>query len=124
MRLLLDELFSPRIAAELRSRGHDVISALEVEILRSQPDQVVFEWARRESRAVVTDNVPDFVRHHGECLGRGDHHFGLVLSRNKSLPRLRGAIGPFVRALDALLASMPDVNALRDGISWLSLPLS
>ena len=124
MRLLLDELFSPRIATELRSRGHDVISALELEILRSERDHVVFEWAQRESRAVVTDNVPDFMRLHGDCLRRGDHHFGLVLSTHKSMPRLRGAIGPFVRALDALLASMPDVNALRDGISWLSLPLS
>ena len=124
MRLLLDELYSPRIAKELRSRGHDVTAAAEIEPLRCRPDDVVFEWASRESRAVVTENVGDFTRHHHGCLRRGDHHFGLVLSSHKSMPRLRGVIGPFVRALDALLVSMPDTNALRDGISWLSLPLS
>ncbi len=56
MRLLLDEMLSPAIARELRSRGHDVEAIQEHPEWCSYSDQQVTDLARRERRVLVTDN--------------------------------------------------------------------
>ncbi len=42
MKLLLDEMWSPAIAAALRERGHDVVAVAERSDLRGKPDDVIF----------------------------------------------------------------------------------
>jgi predicted nuclease of predicted toxin-antitoxin system len=59
-RLLLDEMFSPAIAAELRELGHDVIAAAVRPDLRAKSDEEIFAWASAERRWVLTENVKDF----------------------------------------------------------------
>jgi hypothetical protein len=41
-RLLLDEMFSPAVAAELRALGHDVIAVADRPDLRSKSDEEIF----------------------------------------------------------------------------------
>lgn len=60
MKLLLDEMWPPAIAAELRERGHDAVAAAERPDLRGRPDEVVFAAALEEARAVVTEDVADY----------------------------------------------------------------
>ena len=58
-RLLLDEMFSPAVAAELRARGHDGIAVADLPDLRSKCDEEVFAWASAENRWLLTENVKD-----------------------------------------------------------------
>jgi predicted nuclease of predicted toxin-antitoxin system len=51
VKLLLHEMLSPRIALELRSRGHDVVAIKERPDLQSLSDPEIVAAARREKRA-------------------------------------------------------------------------
>ena len=59
MKLLLDEMYPSRIADELRTRGHDVLSVDQAPG-SGTPDEDVLEHARSEGRALVTENVRDY----------------------------------------------------------------
>lgn len=105
--LLLDEHFSPEIARQLRSRGHDVVAARERVELHGLTDRELLAVATHERRAVVTENVVDFAELHRQSVLRGDSHAGLVFTSPRRFPRTRRAIGKLVRALDALIADGP-----------------
>ena len=60
VRLLLDEMFSPAIAAGLRERGHDVIAVADRPDLRAKSDEEIFAWASAEARWLLNENVKDF----------------------------------------------------------------
>ena len=49
-RLVLDEMFSPAIAAALRDLGQDVIAVAERGELRAMSDDDVFAWAISQRR--------------------------------------------------------------------------
>ncbi|MGH2445218.1 MAG: DUF5615 family PIN-like protein [Candidatus Limnocylindria bacterium] len=119
MRLLLDEHFSPEIARQLRDHGHDVIAAQEQPDLRGLSDRELLSWAAGKTRAVVTEDVADFAALHREYVTRDEPHPGIIFTSAKQFPRTRAGIGRMVAALDALLASAPAVDALRDRILWL-----
>lgn len=59
-RLVLDEMFSPAIAAALRDLGQDVIAVAERGELRAMSDDDVFAWATSQRRWLLTENVKDF----------------------------------------------------------------
>lgn len=65
MRLLLDENLSYRIIPQLEEAGHDAVHVSSVG-LDDTDDDVIFPWAERESRVVVTADA-DF----GEMLALG-----------------------------------------------------
>ncbi|HWF49268.1 MAG TPA: DUF5615 family PIN-like protein [Solirubrobacteraceae bacterium] len=116
MRLLIDEMYPPAIAEQLRRRGHDVVAVTERPELRSLSDFEVFAAAQQEGRAVVTENVADFIPLANHADQRGDPHHGLVLVDPASYPRgSRGTIGRMVTELDRLLRGHPDdePNSLR-----------
>ena len=52
MRLVLNENITGTVMAELRRRGHDVLSVKES--MRSEADDVILARAQREERIVVT----------------------------------------------------------------------
>lgn len=111
MKLLLDEMLSPAIARELRSRGHDVRAVTELAEDAPLSDPEVMERARRERRAVVTDNLRDYrALHHDAVAPGGPGHFGVVLVRDT---------GRVVAALEAKLAEHPGERDLADGETWL-----
>jgi len=60
--LLLYEIFSPSIAAELRRRGHDVTAVAAEPQLRSMSDPELYAWATAGGRRIVTENVKEFRR--------------------------------------------------------------
>jgi len=115
--LLLDEHYPPRIAVELRRRGHDVVAAPERLELRGLEDVALFALMAVERRAILTENAADFLPPVHAATVRGTDHFGLVLTSPRRFPRTSRAIGRVVAALDAFLAARPADDALR-GQSW------
>lgn len=59
-RLVLDEMFAPRLAVMLREGGHDVIAVADRDDLRAMTDDDLFAWAGAQDRWLVTENVKEF----------------------------------------------------------------
>lgn len=119
MRLLLDEHFSPEIARQLRNRGHDVVAAREQLELHGLSDRELLAVATVEGRAVVTENVGDFVELHRRLILGHERHAGIIFTSGRQFPRSRRAIGRLVGALEALLAASPATDALVEQTWWL-----
>jgi Domain of unknown function (DUF5615) len=119
VKLLLDEHFSSRIAVSLRERGHDVVSVQERADLRGLDDRQLWSRAVGESRALMTENVADFMPLVREAAGAGDRHFGVVFTSPRSLPRGAGTIGVYAEELDRFLRERPADDALADLVHWL-----
>ena len=117
MRLLFDEHYSPRIAEQLRRRGHDVVAARERAELRRLSDEALFALMASEGRAILTEDAFDFLPIVRAATVRGTDHFGVVLTSPRQFPRTSGAIGRLISALDAFLVAHSAADALR-GQSW------
>lgn len=119
MKLLLDELLSATIATQLRARGHDVVAIQDagLEHLRGVADRQVLEHAAGESRAVVADNVPDFLAGHRAMLAAGAAHAGLLLFGNDTFPRHRHEL--FVSHLVAAVEDQLRAHPGDDRSSWI-----
>lgn len=118
MRLLLDEMLSPEVAAQLRARGHDV-EAVAGSKHEELADPEVLDLARSQQRAVVTNNVRDFRPLHVAAVGPGgDGHFGVIFMAG-GYRRSKADIGRIVDALEAKLAAYPGIHGLQDAEEWL-----
>lgn len=123
MKLLVDQMWPAALAEQLRRRGHDVVAVLERADLVHAADDMVFEVARLDERAVFTENVSDFLPLATEGLGRSEDFFGLVLTSDRSYPRGHPrTLGRAVLALDRYMAEHPEDHALRNRIDWLQVP--
>src|SRR6202453_3833903 len=89
---LLDEMFSDRIAQQLRDQGHDVISIVPDPAWAGLPDEQVLAYAATEGRALVTANVKDFIPLDGRYRAAGQSHAGLILVSTKTFPGFPSAI--------------------------------
>lgn len=112
-------MYSTRIAQQLRRKGHDVVSVVETEHPTGAPDIEVFATAAAEGRAIVTNNVDDYVHLFNAALEEGTKHAGVLLTSDRSLPRARSGVGRFVRVLDKLLRANPAEGAFTNQIRWL-----
>jgi hypothetical protein len=115
--LLLDEMFSPAIAAELTARGIDCRAVVADVLLRAQSDLEIFDTGLLEGRVIVTNNVPDF-----ESLRRAREAFGaalpgLIYTSDLTFPRTRAYIPRLVAALAA--AASGHQSARCGGVLWL-----
>jgi predicted nuclease of predicted toxin-antitoxin system len=120
LKLLLDEMFSPLVAAELRARGHDAVAIKERGEWQSLSDPDVIALARTEQRAVVTSNLRDFRPLQAELVAPGgEGHLGMVFVPT-SVRRMRAATGQIVTALGARLADYPGDEDLANGETWIS----
>ena len=119
MKLALDHHYATAIAVELRTRGHDVTTALE-RGWHTEDDETLLDLCREDARALVTNNVADFITIAARWQSTGRSHAGIVLTSDASMPRGKRTIGLFVTALDTLLTAEPDriTNQLR----WLQPP--
>jgi hypothetical protein len=109
VRLVLDEMWAPAIAEQLRSRGHDAISAQEDDH-RSRyagiTDELFFERAQDDERTVVTDNVADFLQLVADFEQAELAHHGVVICSSRQFDRADPrTVGRMVGALEALLRS-------------------
>lgn len=116
MRLLLDEMYSPVVAAESRNQGFDVVSVHDFDgrRLESASDEEIFSAAVALERAIITENVADFRRLETQALGRGEPCPGLIYTTNRQFPRRGGiAVGRLVVALATFLEDDPSLSISR-----------
>jgi predicted nuclease of predicted toxin-antitoxin system len=115
--LLLDEMFSPAIAAELRALGHDVIAVADRPDLRSKSDEEIFAWASAQQRWLLTENVKDFRPIMLRALSAGPPGCGLLFTSSRAFPRSRKNPGSLIRALHEWLTAGPPAPPVTE--SWL-----
>lgn len=115
-------MFPHAIAAALCERDHDVVSIQrDRSELRHKADPDVFAAAQAEGRAVLTENVADFLAVAAAYQADGLAHWGIVLTSNRAFPRHRPdqAIRHVISALDAFLATQADNRQPSGEIHWL-----
>lgn len=110
MRLLLDEMWTPTIALELRKRDFDVIAITEpahAGRYAGISDDQVFARAQDDGRAVVTDNIADYEQAVHDWESSRQAHHGLIYALDPPFNRHRGegVIGQMVGALAHFLSS-------------------
>ena len=120
MRLLLDEMISPRIARELREAGYDV-QAIKRDRpeLNGKPDHELVRRMATERRTIVTNDVDDFTTIHEQLLAAGQEHDGIVFTFDATMPRNKAAIPQWVQTLSKLLAEHTAEGSLRNRIHHL-----
>jgi hypothetical protein len=98
LKLLLDEMYPPALAATLRAARIDVSTVAE-RGLAGRPDPDVLEAAAADGYVVLTENVSDFARLAAERLTAGGHHAGLLIAlssrfsrRPSGIPRIAAAV--------------------------------
>ncbi len=115
MRLLIDEMHSPRVAEALRAEGRDAVAVAEDGTLRGSPDARLFELATEAGQTIVTEDGGDFLRLAHLSRAEGKAHCGIIIT---SAARFRrGSISypnSLVEALRSFLAAPP-----YDGDSWI-----
>lgn len=112
MKLLLDEMYAPTIAEQLRTRGHDAFSIHDpaYRMLEGAPDDEVWAAAIADDRALVSENVQDFRRIEANALADAQPVAPLIFTTDRQFPRGDPAtLGRLVTALDALLAAEPEL---------------
>jgi hypothetical protein len=119
VRLILDEHYSPEIARRLRAKGHDVAAVAERADLIGLGDQELFHRMGLEERAIMTNNVKDFVPLAHRAAVEGRDHSGLLLTSDKSLSRRLDAVGRTVDALHEFLSRHDDKDSCRNQVRWL-----
>jgi hypothetical protein len=83
--LYLDEDVHKGIALSLRLKGYDVVSAHEISNW-GLDDIKQLEFAISQKKAIVTFNVKDFIKLHLKYVESGKKHYGIIVSRQLSLP--------------------------------------
>jgi predicted nuclease of predicted toxin-antitoxin system len=118
--LLLDEMFSPRLAEQLRARGVDCIAVAEDVVLSSQDDPVVLEAALAAGRVLVTNNVVDFEPLRTQRSANDQPVPPLIYTSEDAFPRNRRFIGRLLEALE--YAANHRLVHTTGGVLWLAPP--
>lgn len=116
---MLDELYSKKIAAELRARGHEVVAVKERPDLEGLKDVELFRLMPDERRGIMTEDYADFQRLLNEAAVTGTSHYGLVFTSRRQLPRGKQTIDLYVQVLDDFLSRHPAEDALLNSYRWL-----
>ncbi|MGH3275215.1 MAG: DUF5615 family PIN-like protein [Streptosporangiaceae bacterium] len=101
MRILLDEMYSNKLAQALRHGGVDAATVAELG-LAGRSDVDVFAAAVDQGYAVLTDNVSDFALISGEHIAAGRHHFGVLIALSSRFSRRPTGYGALVTAVTAM----------------------
>jgi len=119
VKLLLDEMYPARLARTLRERGVDGEGVDERSPLRGLADEELLVVAAREGRALVSENVADFMRLYGEWGAAGSRHAGIVISLSSRFSRTPSGYEVLVDSLVELCAGRPGPEALADAVHFL-----
>ena len=118
MKLLLDEMLTPHIARELRTRGHDVEAIADHPDWAGLSDSQIMVIARTEHRAIVTNNLRDYRPLHSEAITPGGHgHLGMIFIPG-NYRRTKAGTGRIIAALEEKLAQYPGEADLADSEAW------
>ncbi|MGA9595369.1 MAG: DUF5615 family PIN-like protein [Acidimicrobiia bacterium] len=116
MKLLLDEMHAPSVADKLTGESFDVVAVAALPELRGISDEGLLTYAIAERRALVTENVADFMPLATQWAGEHKTHPGMVFTN----PRRRfnratlAYPGNLILALREFLTDPPIV-----GESWI-----
>src|SRR5260370_33203342 len=105
--LVMDEMFSPALAAALRDLGHDVIAVAERGELRAMSDKEVFAWATSQGRWLLTENVKDFRPTLLRALRADTATTGILYTSRPVFPRSQKHPAPLSQAVPPWLRSGP-----------------
>ncbi len=119
MKLLLDEMYPARLARALRERGADVEGVDERGPLRGLADEELLVVAAREGRALVGENVADFMRLYGEWGAAGRRHAGIAIALSSRFSRTPAGYEALVDSLAELCAQRPGREGLADAVHFL-----
>jgi predicted nuclease of predicted toxin-antitoxin system len=121
VKLLLDEMISPKIARELRGRGDFDVQAIKSDRpdLEAVADREIVRRIATEQRTLITNDVLDFQLIHNQMLAAGEEHYGLIFTNDSTMPRNKPSISLWVGALEKLLTEHPTDDALRNRIRHL-----
>jgi hypothetical protein len=100
LRLLLDEMYPPALAAALTAEGIDAVTMIELG-MSGTPDPAVFAYAVTDDRIVLTENVGDFVAIAAQHSITGAHHPGLLIALSNRFSRRRAGYGRLIAAINA-----------------------
>lgn len=98
MKLLLDEMYSARLAEVLRAAGVDVRTAVELGLAGSS-DPEIFAATVADRRALLTENVADFACISAERVSAGQHHPGVLIALSSRFSRRAAGIEPLATAV-------------------------
>jgi uncharacterized protein with PIN domain len=101
LKLLLDEMYSPRLAEALRVAGIDASTVAELG-LAGVADPEILAAAIAEQRTLLTENVADFTRISAEHLLAGRHHPGVLIALSSRFSRRAAGSGPLLTAILAI----------------------
>jgi hypothetical protein len=114
IRLYFDEDSMRRsLIRALRSRGVDVITALDAEMIEHR-DADHLDYATRQGRVLCSFNAGDFYRLHTEYAARGKPHAGIILMRQQHY-----SVGEQMRRLLRLIAAK-SVDDMKNCVEFLS----
>lgn len=118
MKLTLDHHYSRLIAEGLCERGLDAVAAIEAG-WEAEDDEPLLALCVGDQRALLTNNVADFVAIQRRWHGEGRSHHGLVFTSDASVPRARKSIGRYLTAIETLMRDHPSIDGLLDRVYWL-----
>jgi predicted nuclease of predicted toxin-antitoxin system len=111
LKIYLNENLSWKIAKVLREYGYDVISSYEVG-MNAEDDEVQFNFAVSEKRAVLTNNFGDFVRLYQEYTFSGKDHYGIIFTTKCTFAAM-------IKRLRRLLENVTADN-MKNQVRWLN----
>ncbi len=115
MKLLLDEMHTPIIADRLDDKTFDVVAVAAQPGLRGMADEGLLAYASTEQRALVTENVADFMPLATRWVDEHKTHAGLVFTNPKRFSRATLAYpGNLIASLREFLTDPPIT-----GESWI-----
>lgn len=114
MRLWLDEMISPVVAAGLRRLGHDVVSVQEPDLrwATGLSDHRQLEASTRQGRVLVTYDIRHFAIIAREWASAMRPHGGILLIHPRPVPQ--DNTGELTRRLALFLESHKTEDALQD----------
>jgi Domain of unknown function (DUF5615) len=108
VRLLLDEMYSARLATVLRDSGIAAVTVAELGLAGSRSDIDVFIAAADGGYAVLTENVSDLVRVSGDHVARGGHHGGVIIAFSSRFSGRPAGYGAIVEAIAVIADQLDD----------------
>ena len=95
----------------LRSRGVSLLTTSEAGMSR-QTDEEQLRFAASQNQVLLTNNIAEFARLHGEWLAGGESHSGIILVRQQ-----KWGPGELARRIIRVLAQSP---GMRNRLEFLS----
>lgn len=87
MKLLLDKMHAPNIAVDLAGEAFDVVAVAAQSDLRGMADEELLTYAATDRRALVTENVADFMPLATQWATEQKTHSGLIFTNPKRFNR-------------------------------------